>query len=92
MEGWPLVDVTLQQFKLPTSEEWHGEKNAYILQMSIRAPDHLLVELAQHVGFNLDEAAKSGIDPPFWRKRMFRLFISHLSTEKMYAAKNQRGT
>jgi hypothetical protein len=89
MEEWPLVDVTLAQFKLPTSEEWQGDKSAYILHMVKAAPDHSLIELAQHVGFFLEEALKTGVDPPFWRKRMFRLFISHLSAEKVFAVELQ---
>lgn len=89
MEKWPLVDVTLTQFKLPTSEVWQGEIDAYILHMLKAAPDPALVELAQHVGFLLEEAPKLGVDPPFWRKRMFRLFITHLSSEKLFAAELQ---
>jgi hypothetical protein len=89
VEGWPLIDVTLSQFKLPHSEQWQGDKNSYILQMAQGASDQSLIELAQHVGFRLEEAPKPGVDPPFWRKRMFRLFISHLSSEKAYAAELQ---
>jgi len=89
MEEWPLVDVTLTQFKLATSEEWQGDKSAYILHMVKTASDVALIELAQHVGFFLQEAPKPGVDPPFWRKRMFRLFISHLSSERVFAAELQ---
>lgn len=89
MEEWALVDITLTQFRLQTSDEWHGDKSEYILHMSKTAPDYVLIELAQHVGFLLEETPKPGIDPPFWRKRMFRLFISHLSSEKVFAAELQ---
>ena len=88
-EEWPLVDVTLGQFKLPTAEEWQGEKSGYILHVLKTAPDPTLIELAQHVGFLLEEVPKPGVDPPFWRKRMFRLFITHLSSEKVFAAELQ---
>jgi hypothetical protein len=57
--------------------------------MCKKASDKVLIELAQHVGFLLEEVPKPGIDPPFWRKRMFRLFVSHLSTEKVFAAELQ---
>jgi TIR domain len=89
MEEWPLIDVTLTQFKLPTSDQWASDKNAYILRMTMDAPDPSLIELAQHVGFFLEEGPKTGVEPPFWRKRMFRLFISHLSPEKVFAAELQ---
>jgi hypothetical protein len=89
VEDWPLIDVTLSQFYLPTSDVWQGDKFAYVLEMSKSAPDEALIELSQHVGYILEEAPKVGIDPPFWRKRMFRLFISHLSSEKVFAAELQ---
>lgn len=88
-EEWPLVDITLTQFGLPTSEYWQGDKFSYVLEMCKNAADDTLIELAQHVGYLLEEIPKPGIDPPFWRKRMFRLFISHLSSEKVFAAELQ---
>jgi len=90
MEEWPLIDLTLSQFGLPISDGWNGTKVEYILQMCKGGNDNVLVELAQHVGFQLDEAPKPGIDPPFWQKRMFRVFISHLSAERVYAAQLQQ--
>lgn len=89
VEDWPLIDVTLSQFGLPTTETWQQDKYAYVLEMSKGAADDVLIELGQHVGFLLEEAAKPGIDPPFWRKRMFRLFVSHLSSHKQFAAELQ---
>jgi nucleoside 2-deoxyribosyltransferase len=53
------------------------------------ASDSALTELAQHVGYVIEEVPKPGIDPPFWKPRMFRLFISHLSSERKYAAQLQ---
>ena len=89
IEEWPLIDVTLSEFGLATSESWGGKNNAYVLEMCKNASDSVLVELAQHVGYLLAEVAKPGIDAPFWRKRMFRVFISHLSSEKTLAANLQ---
>ena len=89
VEDWTLVDITLAQFKLPTSDQWQGNKTDYILHMVKDAPDTALLDLAQRVGFNSSEAPKPGIDPPFWRKRMFRVFLSHLSAEKVSAAELQ---
>lgn len=89
VEDWPLIDLTLSQFVLPTSEMWQGDKNSYVIEMCKSAADEKLVELSQHVGYILEEVPKPGIDPPFWRKRMLRLFISHLSGEKVFAAQLQ---
>jgi nucleoside 2-deoxyribosyltransferase len=90
MEEWPLIDLTLSQFGLPTTDEWQGgNKNSYVIDMAKGAKDNILIELAQHVGFLFEEVPKPGIDPPFWRKRMFRVFITHLSSEKVLAAQLQ---
>ena len=88
-EDWPLIDITLTQFKLNVLDEWQGEKSSYILHVIKGASDPILLDLAQHVGFNFPEAPKPGVEPPFWRKRMFRLFVSHLSSERVYAAELQ---
>jgi hypothetical protein len=32
-EEWPIVDVTLSQFGLPTADEWQSSKDAYVLEM-----------------------------------------------------------
>lgn len=88
-EDWPLIDVTLKQFSLPWSNEWQGTKDAYVLQMVEEASDQALIELAQHVGFQFEEAPAPRIDPPFWRKGMFRLFVSHLATHRAFAAELQ---
>ena len=90
IEEWHLIDLTLSQFGLPTTHGWQGgNKNSYVMEMVKSAKDNILIELAQHVGYLFEEVPKPGIDPPFWRKRMFRLFISHLSSEKALAAQLQ---
>lgn len=89
VEDWPLIDITLNQFGLHTSERWNGNERSYVLEMSQDAPDDTLIALAQHVGYLFEEAPKPGIDPPFWHKHMFRLFVSHLSSEKVLASELQ---
>ena len=88
-EEWPLIDVTLSQFGCPTQNQWNGAKSAYVMEMAKHADDSVLTELAQHVGFLVEEAPKVGIDPPFWRPRMFRVFVSHLSTYRKLVAQLQ---
>jgi len=72
-EEWPLIDVTLKQFSLPWSDEWRGTKDAYVLHMVEDAADQPLIDLAQHVGFQFEEAAAPRVDPPFWRKGMLSI-------------------
>jgi nucleoside 2-deoxyribosyltransferase len=87
-EDYSLIDLTLTQFSLPVADTWSDSKNAYVLRMIERADDGSLVELGQHVGVNVDARA-DGIDPPFWRKGMFRLFLSHLAAHRSSAAQLQ---
>lgn len=42
MEEWPLIDLTLSQFGIPTTDEWQGgSKNAYVIEMSKGADDNV---------------------------------------------------
>jgi hypothetical protein len=41
------------------------------------------------LGFDIEQAGTSKIEPAFWRKGMLRLFISHLATHKKWATELQ---
>lgn len=84
-EEWPLIDLTLRQFKLPTTDSWSGERLAYVLQMIEDAGENTLLELASHLGIEHSPRA-SQIDPTFWQVGHFRLFVSHLVKYKAEAA------
>jgi nucleoside 2-deoxyribosyltransferase len=88
-EDYALIDITLKQFSLPTSEEWHESSTKYVLNMISEAPDETLIELAHHVGFSFEIVPAPRVDPPFWRKGMLRVFITHLATERTFAAELQ---
>jgi nucleoside 2-deoxyribosyltransferase len=88
-EEWPLIDVTLKQFSLPWSNEWEGTKEAYVLHMINEAPDQALIDLALHVGFQFEQPSQPRFEPPFWRKGMLKVFVSHLATYKEFAAELQ---
>ena len=87
-EEYPFVDATLQAFSLPIEYNWNGSIEGYILRALHGANDSTLVELAEHVGFVFD-GKPVRVDPPFWREGMFRLFITHLSAHKQFAAELQ---
>jgi nucleoside 2-deoxyribosyltransferase len=90
-EDYPLVDVILKEFGLPTSIEWDGSKHAYLLHMLQTASDQVLIDLGSHVGFHFAETATlSSIEPTFWQKGMLRVFLSHLSAQKANAAQLQK--
>lgn len=88
-EEWPLVDLTLKQFGFPWSEQWSGTKDAYVMRMIEGASDEALIELGQHVGYQFEDIGAPRVEPPFWRKRMFKLFISHLSANRAFASQLQ---
>jgi nucleoside 2-deoxyribosyltransferase len=75
-ESWALVDLTLKQFNLPITNSWSGDTSSYVMKMIENAPDTNIIELSQHLGFDLN----------FWDDGMFRLFISHLAANKKTAA------
>jgi nucleoside 2-deoxyribosyltransferase len=52
------------------------------------ASDKTLLALAEHVGFQANVPAPR-VDPPFWRKNMLKLFVTHLSAHRAYAAQLQ---
>jgi hypothetical protein len=88
-EDWPLIDITLKQFSMPWSDEWRGTKDAYVLNMVAEGPDQSLIDLAQHVGFQSEETPTPRFEPPFWRKGMLRLFVSHLAAHRGFAGELQ---
>jgi len=88
-EEWSLIDVTLKQFGLPRADTWNGTKSTYVLEMLEDARDRALIDLGQHVGYELDDALTPRVEPRFWRKGMLKVFISHLARERKVAAELQ---
>ncbi len=88
-ESWALIDLTLKQFNLPISNSWDGDSSSYVMRMVENAPDKTVIELSQHLGFDLKISRTSNIEPDFWDDGMFRLFISHLAANKKTAANLQ---
>jgi hypothetical protein len=89
-EEWSVIDLTLRQFKLPTSDDWDGNtKDSYVVQMVSNGEDETLVELASHLGVESTPRA-SGITPSFWLDGHLRLFVSHLAKHKKQASLLQK--
>lgn len=85
-EEWSVLDLTLSQFGVKTTDAWRGDKFPYILEMAQTASDEQLEGLAQHVGFDVRTPASSSLSPSFWRSGHLRLFLSHLSAERVLAS------
>jgi hypothetical protein len=89
-ENWADIDLAFSQFKLQ-SIDWEGsDKKAYCLAMLKDASDQTLIEMSKHIGspFMVDPIGTVGI-PTFWTPGHFKLFVSHLAAEKIYATKLQ---
>jgi hypothetical protein len=81
-ENWSIIDLTLRQFKLPTSNAWSGDnKESYVITMVEEANEEVLLELASHLGIESTPRA-SALTPTFWKPGHLRLFISHISEHK----------
>lgn len=81
-EEWPLIDLTLRQFKLRTSDQWEGSGQSYVMNMVQEASDDVLLELAAHLGME-STPRPSALTPTFWKTGYLRLFISHISEQKV---------
>lgn len=88
-ENYSVIDLTLKQFGLRWSNRWSGNSDSYVLSMIQDAKDEPLIELAEHLGYTVHSGKKSNIEPAFWRKGMLRIFLSHLSSHKSFAAELQ---
>ncbi len=64
IEEWAIIDLTLSQFGLPTSEQWGGEKADYVIAMIQSASDQILSEFVQHLQIDLPENSKTPLLTP----------------------------
>ena len=89
-EGWSLIDLTLEQFGLPTSRTWNGNEYAYLVEHVGKGADEQLIGLGEHVGYQVETPGSSTIaDPPFWQPGLMRVFLSHLSKHRAFVAELQ---
>jgi len=94
-EEWTFLDLTLREFGLPTEQIWNGGRDAYVTEMLKDVKDQTLIELARYLGLQLPTSwDKFGIDifdarQSTWRDGFFRCFVTHLATERKFAAEMQ---
>lgn len=82
---WPIIDLTLRQFGLPTTDQWEGNKEGYVMNMIDSADDETLSQLAYHLSGN-ENNDKSSTTIEFWQPGQYKLFLSHVSEHKIMAA------
>lgn len=85
-EEWSLIDLTLKQFDFPTTDDFSGNKFDYILIHIQNGDDDSIVNLASHLDIKID-SSESELNPTFWKDGYFKLFISHLASDKINAQK-----
>jgi hypothetical protein len=80
-EDWPLIELTLRQFGLRTSDDWRGgDKAGYVIDMISDAKDQALLDLAKHLGTASE--IEPVASPGFWDVNEARVFLSHVSKIK----------
>lgn len=86
-ETWPEIDFVLSQFNLPTQESWAtDDKHGYVVEMLNRCRDNFddeLVELDAYLGGDADV---DRAEEPWSDGSTFRVFLSHVASERSYAA------
>ena len=89
-EGWALIDLTLSQFGLPTSPTANAGSHSYVLEQIGGGADSSLAELAEHLGYTVEQSGTSSIaEPAFWKPSCLRVFLSHLSAHRVFTAELQ---
>lgn len=90
-EEWSIIDLTLSQFGLPTSETWSGTRDGYVIQMAKSADDATVIGLAEHCGIPVEHGVvQPNVQATFWKADHFRLFLSHLAAQKKFASELQQ--
>lgn len=75
------IDLHLRQFGFPWTDDWTGTKGNYALNMLEQGNDVALLALHEHLfGFS---GAPANEDADFWPAGSFRLFLSHVSANKI---------
>lgn len=83
-EEWSLLDLTLRQFKFPTTETFSGSKFDYIIKQLEGGQSEDIRKLAEHLEIDIYNTS-SEIKPTFWKDGYLKLFISHLANDKKKA-------
>lgn len=79
-DDWTLIDLTLSQFGIHTTNWDNANRSAYVIDRIQGVTDLTLLDLAKHLGTASE--LESIEQPTFWTTDDARLFLSHLSTIK----------
>ncbi len=80
----PDIDLILEQHELPTQYAWTSdEKRSYVIEMVKEGSDDKLRALHFYLTGQLSEG-RNGASP--WQGDRLRLFLSHLSTQRVFVS------
>lgn len=78
-DDWVEIDLVLEQFGFPTSNQWQGDMKAYIIEFVKDGSDDSLTEIDRYLMGDSQPR-----DEP-WEKDGFRLFLTHVAPQKQVA-------
>lgn len=88
---WTDIDLTLEQFGLPTSDSWDGnDRRGYVVQMVRNAQDGPLVDLLGFVSPDQETDLDLNSQPSPWLPGYFKLFGSHITADKEFVSQVKR--
>lgn len=83
---WPEIDLVLEYYELPTYNSWDGSRSSYIFECIKRAPEPALFGIAKTTGLTIDMPVSNPVaENRCWEDTQFRLFLSHISADKVKA-------
>jgi len=88
IENYSIIDMTLTEFGLPTTNTWNGGSDSYVMEMVKGQDNSKLLAIGKHLGYDKTDAP-SYLEPAFWEEGKFRVFLSHLSKQKSWTTSLQ---
>jgi len=83
-EDWPMLDFTLRQFGL-SGKALGSDKLSYILESLERANDEQIINITKYLKLEPDSEINKNDEKSIVQFVPFRLFISHVSSVKVFA-------
>lgn len=85
---WADIDLVLQEFGLPTFSSWGEDSRSYCITSLREASDTVLGDLH---GYLHHERPLEDVGRVAWRAGYFRLFLSHITAEKLFVHEVKAG-
>ncbi|MDX6591758.1 MAG: hypothetical protein QOJ13_954 [Gaiellales bacterium] len=87
---WTDADLILNEFGLPTTDEWDGDYRPYVVAMLQQGRDDQLVAVHDYLFPDPLEVAHRDVGEGPWQENHLRLFISHVHAHRAAVATLQQ--